>query len=78
MEDQKEAKNNENIEAYEDLQKQENNQSEHEESTPKREEKMFKHEIYDRLPFTYEGVDRFVKIMVGVLIVILIIAIATR
>ena len=42
-----------------------------------KEEKMFVHEIYDRLPFTYKGVDRFIKIMIGVTIAVLIFAILT-
>jgi hypothetical protein len=79
MEEQKESKNLENVNSPEVIQKQEDNQTENlEDTTPKKEDKMFKHEIYDRLPFTYQGVDRFVKIMIGVTIAILIFAIATR
>ena len=79
MEEQKEPEKLVNEETTVVIEKQADNQAENQkESTPKSEEKMFKHEIYDRLPFTYQGVDRFVKIMIGITIAILILAIATR
>jgi hypothetical protein len=79
MEDQNESKNLETVNTPEVSQKPGETQGENsEDTTPKSEDKMFKHEIYDRLPFTYKGVDRFVKIMIGITIAILILAIATR
>ena len=79
MEEQKEPKSLENEETTVVVQKQEGNSPEtSSDTTPKSEEKMFKHEIYDRLPFTLQGVDRFVKIMIGITIAVLILAFATR
>jgi hypothetical protein len=44
-------------------------------SAGNKEGKMFKHEIYDRLPFTYKGVDIFTKVMIGITIAFIFFAI---
>jgi hypothetical protein len=51
-----------------------NEQDNHKEE-PKKEEKMFKEEIYDRMPFSYKQVDIFTKVIIGVTIAFVIYAI---
>lgn len=44
-------------------------------TTEKKQDKMFIHEIYDRLPFTYKQVDFFTKVLIGFTIAFVIILI---
>ncbi len=51
------------------------NEQDDKKDEPKKEEKMFKEEIYDRLPFSYKQVDIFTKVIIGVTIAFVIFAI---
>lgn len=60
--DDKDEKKVEDVTLQEAIHKEQNDQKDE----SKKEEKMFKEEIYDRLPFSYKQVDIFTKVIIGV------------